>query len=245
MTKRERGVWASAAGSRLSELQRSVALTYFKRHELFEVLTDSQLDILIDSVRQFDLQADDYLYHQHDHADSFFLLAEGQIKLSIIGVDGKQKVVEIVTPGKTMAEQVMFMPEQAYPLSAQAINNTTLYCISRNSCIQLIQENTEFCIRFLGKLCIRVDERLNEMISLTQETAGFRVAGYLVDLLPENSQDGYIIVLNTPKQVIASKLSIKPETFSRVMSSLTQKGIVRVKGREICVKDIEGLKAYK
>ncbi len=244
-SKTAQGVWSSAEGAKLSESQRTAARSVFRQHEMFSVLTDEQMEQLLDQVRVFKQEPDSTLYRQYDYADSFFLLAEGQMKLTVESADGKEKVVEIVTAGKTIAEQVMFMPERFYPLTAQAIDRATLYCISREGCIQLLQDNTDFSGRFLSKLSLRVDERLQEMLALTQQPAAFRVARFLMNLLPEDASDGHVITLNTPKQVIASKLSIKPETFSRVMATLSQKEIISVRGREICVKDIEGLCQHK
>ena len=49
--------------------------------------------------------------------------------------------------------------------------------------------------------------------------------------------------LVAPKNVIASRLGIQPETFSRVAARLMKDGLIRVQGQDIVLLDIEGLRA--
>ena len=48
----------------------------------------------------------------------------------------------------------------------------------------------------------------------------------------------------TPKVVIASRLSIQPETFSRILARLRDDGLVASEGSSIVVKDVEGLRRF-
>lgn len=47
--------------------------------------------------------------------------------------------------------------------------------------------------------------------------------------------------LETPKGVIASRLSVKPETFSRILSNFSSQGLVKVKGGEVEILNPKGL----
>jgi hypothetical protein len=43
--------------------------------------------------------------------------------------------------------------------------------------------------------------------------------------------------LHAPKGVLASRLSVKPETFSRILNNLTNKRVIEVKSNRIKVVD--------
>ncbi len=45
-----------------------------------------------------------------------------------------------------------------------------------------------------------------------------------------------------PKGVIASRLSIQPETFSRIEKDLSDRGIIRIKGMRILILDKQALR---
>ncbi|MET0009001.1 MAG: helix-turn-helix domain-containing protein [Candidatus Thiodiazotropha sp. 6PLUC4] len=50
--------------------------------------------------------------------------------------------------------------------------------------------------------------------------------------------------LQVPKGVIASRLSVTPETFSRILHNLSDHGVIRVDGSRVDILDDEGLQAF-
>ncbi|WP_207061279.1 Crp/Fnr family transcriptional regulator [Motiliproteus sp. SC1-56] len=225
--------------------QRQRALAAIKRHYLFAPLDEPELERLVAGVRLHELEAEQVLFHQEEEAKRFFLLADGQIKLFRRAADGNEKVVEIVHPGQTIAEAVLFMQRNRYPVNAQAVRPARVYAIDGQAYMALLQQNMAACMRILGDLSMRLHARLNDVVNLTQQNATFRVVRYLCELLPHDAENGALILLNTPKQVIASRLSVTPETLSRIMANLAKAGVIEVHGREIRVRDIAGLRSFE
>ena len=75
-------------------------------------------------------------------------------------------------------------------------------------------------------------------ISVHPDAAGSRVAGFL---LHQSQQNGSDLVLDTPKQVLAARLSITPETFSRLLRKLSNQDIIQVEGNVVHVRDEDKL----
>lgn len=221
--------------------QQQLALAAIRRHYLFAKLSDQELDKLMASVRLYELDAEQALFFQEQPASQFYLLADGLIKLFRTAADGNEKVVEIISPGQTIAEAVMFMNRSAFPVSAQALKPSRVYGIDGAAYSELLQHNIDACMRILGDLSMRLHARLNDVVNLTQQNATYRVVRFLASQLPASAEDGCQIYLNSPKHVIASRLSVKPETLSRIMSNLTQQGVITVKGREITVLSVSRL----
>lgn len=76
---------------------------------LFQALNDEQLELVLSNARYAELQSRQNLFTSGQKADRFYLLLRGQIKLFSISEDGVEKVLEIVFPGQTFAEAIMFM----------------------------------------------------------------------------------------------------------------------------------------
>jgi CRP-like cAMP-binding protein len=51
--------------------------------------------------------------------------------------------------------------------------------------------------------------------------------------------------LDLPRQDIASRLSVKPETLSRLLKRLVTEGVVRVDGRRVDVLSVEQLRRFE
>ena len=61
--------------------------------------------------------------------------------------------------------------------------------------------------------------------------------------LPDDVATLSDIHLSTPKNIIASRLSIKPETFSRILLQLSKQGLIEINGNDITLLDVDGLRA--
>jgi CRP-like cAMP-binding protein len=51
------------------------------------------------------------------------------------------------------------------------------------------------------------------------------------------------VTLDESRQLLASRLAIKPETLSRILRSLADSGAIRVDGRQIEIRDPARLRA--
>ena len=82
-----------------------------------------------------------------------------------------------------------------------------------------------------------------EVEDLTVQNATHRLVRYLTLQLTEDG--GTSFELRLSRQVIASSLSIQPETLSRLMRNLVKEGIIEVDGRTVHVPDVQRLKNFE
>lgn len=220
----------------------SKQLQPLREHDLFSSLSTAKLAKLAKHIESLNLYNEQFLFRQGDAADRFFIVVKGQIKLFRIGPDGEEKVIEIKGPGQSFGEAIMFMKRQAYPVSAQALQDSQLLTIPNHHYLDLLREHPETCFDLLGKLCMRLHQRLIEIESLSHQNTTTRVAGYLLTRLPADAAHNTTLQLQAPKQVIASQLGMKPETFSRALANLAKQRAIDVRGRKIVILDRSLLK---
>lgn len=212
-----------------------------QRHYLFTSFTPEQVGALAEHVRLIRLEPEQLLFSHGDRAERFFLVLEGQVKLFRTTPDGHEKVMELMGPGRSFGEAIMFMEQQQYPVSAQALRPSVLYSIPNSDYLQLLRDSPAACFRMLGDLSMRLHSRLNEIENLSLQNAAHRVARYLLRRLPAEARDGVTVEFDAPKQVIASQLGMKPETLSRVLGNLAQQGAIAVRGRQVRILRLEAL----
>ncbi|MGD8430738.1 MAG: cyclic nucleotide-binding domain-containing protein, partial [Ectothiorhodospiraceae bacterium] len=126
-----------------------------QKNLLFTALAPEALDRLIESTRIIQLEAGETLFERGDAAERFFLVVYGQIKLFRISPQGAEKVVEIMGPGDTFAEAVMFMERHVYPVSTQAMTVSRLYAISNSVYRDLLRESPDSCFRLMADMSSR------------------------------------------------------------------------------------------
>lgn len=184
------------------------------------------------------LDEGEWLFAQGDAAAHFYLVQTGQIRLFRLAADGSEKVIEIVSPGQTFAEALMFLQAPRYPVSAAALEPSRLIALDALDFAAMLRGSVETCFVIMGALSQRLRALIGEIDNLTLHSAKSRVARYLLAHCPE---DRRALVLDIPKAVLASRLSIKPETFSRVTKQLIGEGIISVHGAHITIDDREAL----
>lgn len=181
------------------------------------------------------------IFRQSDPAERFFMVLRGKVTLFRISADGKEKVVEIIQPGQTFAEAVMFLQKPVYPVCAETLEPVDLISFSNRLMLELLQQNPQTCLHLLGHLSVRLHQRLDELENLTLQNATQRFALYLVSQVKDRAADDVELDLLLPKGLIAARLSIKPETLSRVMGSLRHMQLIETNGRHIRIPSMTRL----
>jgi CRP-like cAMP-binding protein len=215
-----------------------------RSHYLFSGLTDGEFDALAAEVLVESYDKGEILFHRGDTADAFFFIESGQIELSLISHDGQKKIVEVIAHGRTVAEAIIFMAEARFPVSAEALSDSVVYRIPNNAYRDLLQDNSNACMRLLSDVCYHLHQRVREIELLTIQNARSRLASYLIDHVVETDDDEATVRLDLPRHVVASRLSITPETLSRLLRTMSDDGILTVDDRLVFVHSLARLRPY-
>ncbi|MTW20709.1 Crp/Fnr family transcriptional regulator [Allochromatium palmeri] len=209
-----------------------------RRAPLLSRLEAAQLQRVARHASRVKLNAEQLLFNQGDPATRFYLLLSGQMRLFRLSPEGAEKVIEIVSPGQTFAEALMFLNAPRYPVCSAALADSELIAIDASDFAAMLRESVETCFVLLGALSQRLRGLIGEIDDLTLHTATSRVARYLASRLPSGAPS---LELDVRKGVLASRLSVQPETFSRVIKSLSEQGIIRMDGSLVNVLDPRAL----
>ena len=208
-----------------------------RAHHLFATLEPAQFDRIAREVRPLHAATGDCLVQSGDRADAFFVVAEGSVKLSLFAVNGDEKVLDIISPGQSFAEALLFMQAPVYPITATAIIDSTALRVPGASFCAMLAENRAACFKMLAHLSARLHVQVREIEALTLENARQRLIRFLVARTATTDDGRLVARTGEPRNVIASHLSMQPETFSRLIKNLTDEGIIRPEGRDFAIVD--------
>ena len=209
---------------------------------LFKPLNEEQLEEVRSAAKVINLTDREQLFQQGDLAEYFYLVVSGNIKLFRRSEEGNEKIVEIIQPGHTFAEAVMFMEFNRYPVNATAIGGSVLYRFNNKVYLQLLEESKELCFALFANLSLRLHELVNEIETVTLFNARLRVVQYLMNIVDVANSDK--INLEIDKKIIASRLSITPETLSRIFRELADINALSVSNKSITILDVEKLQHH-
>ena len=214
-----------------------------RRAAIFNSLSDDDLAPLAATTRLQSLKAGTLLFRAGDESYAFFLVLSGSVRLYRLTPDGKEKIIEIIRAGETFAEAVAIM-DKPFPVFATAIENTELLAIPSDVFRTQLQQQQGLAFKMLASLSMRVHKFLNDIHTLSLSTAQQKVAGYLLAFLDEQDFD-QPIQLPATKAMIASRLGLQPETFSRVLGKMKEQGVITEDKAQILILSPSALKRLR
>lgn len=214
---------------------------FLRRLPLFSDLGDDELRAVGAATTEIHVDRGRNIVERGDPCLGFHSIVYGQVKLGFVSPQGQEKVIEIVGAGKSFGEAVMFM-EMPYFVTATALEDCLLLHVARDAIFAELERSPAFARRMLAGMSRRLHGLVADVEAYTLHTGGRRVVGYLLQDAPAS---GATVRLSVSKRLVASRLNITPENFSRVLHDLSTRRLVRVDGREIEILDADGLRAYE
>jgi CRP-like cAMP-binding protein len=221
-------------------------LDFLRNLPLFRELDLCQLEAIGAATTEQRVAVGTVLFRRGDPCDGVHVIVLGRVKLALLAPAGAEKVVEILDPGQSFGESVMFLG-QTHMLCAEAIADSLLLHIRKNAITEAVARNSAFARRMLDELSLRLCRLVADIEAYTLKSATARVTGYLLDALAADTGTGQPadVLLAASKSVLASRLNITREHFSRILHELSQAGLIRVSGRNIHILDPAGLREHK
>jgi CRP-like cAMP-binding protein len=181
------------------------------------------------------------IFEQGEPADGFFCVVEGWAKLYRLREDGEEVVVAIFSAGETFAEVAMYLGGR-YPASCEAVAPSRILKIDGAKLRRAVLEQPQLAFDMLAAASVRLRELVDEIEQLKARSAPQRIAGFFVKQTPLTSGPARI-ALPYEKALIASRLGMKPESFSRALGRLADLGVV-VDRESVNISDVAKLAAF-
>ncbi|GHD80860.1 Crp/Fnr family transcriptional regulator [Vogesella fluminis] len=216
--------------------------TFLQHQPLFQQLTDEQREALVPGTREVRGQKGQVIFQKGDPCDGMYLVVYGKVKLALTAQNGTEKVMEILHPSQSFAEAVMFLG-RPYPVMAQFVEDGLLLHVSAEVIFSALAEDPAFAQRMLAGLALRLHSLVRDVERYSVESAVQRVVGYLLQV-EDDASTGSVVHLPVNKNLIASRLNLTPETFSRVLHQLADEGLIEVRGRDIVLKDLDAMRDF-
>lgn len=203
---------------------------------LFRHLDDEQLTLFASRVQLLRLDKHRVLFERGQMARALHVVAMGSVKLSIPGLNGHEKVVEIFTAGQSFGEASMFL-DSPYLVQATMLEDSLIVEIAKEDIDAALDADPMLARRMLAGLSQRLHTLMRDIEAVSLRKASERLLDFLATLPAQNN----VISLPFSKATVASKLNLSPETLSRLFADLSEQGVLTVKGRQLLLHRREAL----
>lgn len=202
---------------------------------LFKMLDERQLALIAGDTNPMRMSPNTCVVNQGDRADGAFWIVYGQVKVGVYSKQGGEKTLAILGAAKCfgLGEMMLDQPHVAF---VKTTADTLLLHTGRDTMLQVAEENFAFSREVMSCLGRQFYALMRDIESYSQ-TSRQRLAGYLLRQCGHSTSDEIELVAN--KVLIASRLSLAPETLSRLFRDFAEEGLIRITGRRIKILDQE------
>ena len=209
---------------------------------LFDSFTEKELSLLEPSLSLKKVQKGEQIFSEGMDASAFFIVVSGKVKVYKVSPDGKEYTLHIHGPGDLVAEAAIF-DSMLYPASCISIENSTLIRVSRGGFISLIKNHPELSLKMMSGYSKRLRQFVAKIEELSLKDIKARLAGYLLENSTVENRVTVCHLLYSKKE-LSSLLGTIPETLSRALAFLKQKGLIAEKDNLIIIPDPERLRIF-
>lgn len=183
------------------------------------------------------------LFVHGDTAERFYLVQTGWVKLFRETLDGAQAVIDILPAGHIFGETSIF-ENDTYPYSAEVVEPAQITSFSLPQLKTEIETDNKLALAMLSSMARYRRQQDKEIEHLSIQNASQRIGCFLLRLANQDETGNVTIHLPYDKTLVASRLGMQPETFSRALAKLRDKTGIHVKGATIQMDSLDQLVQY-
>jgi CRP/FNR family transcriptional regulator, cyclic AMP receptor protein len=173
------------------------------------------------------------LFSQGDDADTFYIVDEGDIEISVLSPEGRKLTLEVMTPGEVFGEIGLFAGRRT--ASASAIGPVRLRMVRRGDLMAAIRREPDLALQLIDLLCERlrvVSDKLEERSFLALPARLARRLLHLADKLAP--ADGVIPV---SQAALADFAGATREAVAKTLAVWRRRGWIALSRGQVRILD--------
>jgi CRP/FNR family transcriptional regulator/CRP/FNR family cyclic AMP-dependent transcriptional regulator len=205
---------------------------------IFAELQQADIDKLLPLLARKGYPKDAVVFFENEAGDTLFMVAEGRVRVTILGDDGREIILSVLGEGEFFGEMSLLDNE---PRSATTIaaEDSVLVSLSRADFEAAVAQNPSIMATLIKVLTARLRHANHQISTLALLDVYGRVARVIVDLARDEGRrlkDGKIAFHRPTHQEIANRIGTTRETVTRMLKDLSRQGLIKVAGKEIIVE---------
>jgi len=207
-----------------------------QRLTLFRGVSAEALSRLAASCEIISVPRGNALFRRGEPATDLYALVRGRVMLSVGVARDASKVIDIVGPGGHigLASAVLGSTQTA---TAETLADSKIVIVPRAALLECAGVLPDLGLQLAASLSRQVCGLIADVEAYSLSSGRSRVANYLLQVASAHGARQRPVPLPAKKSVIASRLSLTPEYFSRMLHELITCGAIAVDGRQITVLD--------
>lgn len=182
------------------------------------------------------------IFTEGEAAIVFPIVLKGSVRMMRYLEPGKEVTIGIFREGEMFAIPPVF-DGKTYPANAEAMEESKLLLIPRESFLQLLRDSNEFSFAVLGWMCDMLREKTAIIQNLATSSPEHRIGTILFRLAEEKIDTGPVRI-TLRREDIAKMAGLTTETTIRAVRKLADKGCFSIVHGKVVINSLEPLNRF-
>lgn len=210
---------------------------------LFSGLSEQDKNILIAGGKLRNCPRGKMLFAHGEPVTHFYIIINGTVQLFRGNLDGHEKTIDVLTTGQTMCESEIMSICHYHRVNALPVEDTVIMEFPASWLKEAAQKHSAFALNLLSLIAAQVHMAEVEAEHQATMSAAQLVACFMQRLCILYGFDPRSFELPYRKTLIASRLGMELETFSRTLNKLKEHNIT-VEGTHVSMHDLTRIEQY-
>jgi CRP/FNR family transcriptional regulator, cyclic AMP receptor protein len=175
-------------------------------------------------------KAKSYIFRQGMECSAVFYIQEGQVELSVVSKQGKERVVGMLGAGSFLGEACL-AGHPRYLASARASTEATVARVETATLAKALKDHPELSQRFMAFLLLRNSQVEADLVDQLFNSSEKRLARLLV-MLAQVGQEAELRTVATPisQEVMAARVGTTRSRINYFMNKFRKLGLIEYNG---------------
>jgi CRP/FNR family cyclic AMP-dependent transcriptional regulator len=216
-----------------------------RKSPLFSRLPDEEIDALLAHAVVERFRAGALIGAKGDPGSSMMAVLTGQVLISVLSVEGKQIVLNMINEGEVVGE-IALLDGKERSADMTASTNCELLVIERRSFLPLLERPalTRELLRVLCEKVRRTSEQVEDVLFLDVEA---RIAKALLRLAQNRGppqRPGARVALRISQRELGNLVGASRESINKHLQDWKRSGIIGLENGAIVIRDPAALEAF-
>ena len=211
----------------------------FSRADIFAGMKEEDLPSVAARFKKRFFDRDALLFLEGEPAKTYYLLAEGQVKILQTSAEGFDVILHILGPGELIGA-LPTIEAGTYPASAQALNRVIAFAIASSDFEWMLHEFPAAALnllRFSSRVLQNSLQKIREMATERVERRIARTLSRLAGQLGRETKEGILIDAPLSRQDLAEMTGTTIFTVSRTLKEWERAGILQARRQKVIITD--------
>ncbi len=210
-----------------------------QRRCFFNFLSPASLKLFRAERQMRRYKAGGLVFHEGEDPQGVFILCVGDVKMTKSDQRGRELTLAYLSCGDLMGE-VPFLGAEPYCASAETLRESVVCFLPRALMDMLTEREPELHRRLLRRVSRFVCQSMDRAFGFAFRSAEARLAGFLT---APKTRPSCRERRDTNRREMAQNLGVAPETVIRTLAAFQSRGLIRISGKAIEVRDRAALEA--